>query len=119
MNRGFKVLAVAALITAGMTAGQGLYANCQNEGPYAVIQCGRGSWFAAAPAGAGPVQVAWWAVGYGNRIVNTAAGASLVSPEGSAFLAAPTPGQFIGIDSGLLDASGLDLVDATTIPGLG
>src|SRR5262245_26696728 len=119
MNKGFKVLAVTALMAAGAVAGQGLYANCQDNSPYEVRQCARGSWFAAPPVGSGPIDLTWWAIGFGNRLVNTAAGASAVSPEGSGFLAAPAPGQFIGVDSGLLGPQGVDLVDATTIPGLG
>lgn len=118
MNKGFKILAVAALVAASTVVGQGLYANCQDNGQYEVRQCARGSWFAAPPPTAGTTNIAWWALGFGNRTVSGAAGAN-VSPEGSGILPTPLPGVFVGIDSGLAGVVELDLVDATTIPGLG
>src|SRR5262249_19316781 len=85
-------------------------ANCQNEGPYELRQCGT-SWFAAPPPGSGVVSAQWWAVGFGNAKASQGAGGS--APDGSGFVSTPTTlGRFIGDDSGLLDAAGLGLIDA-------
>jgi hypothetical protein len=117
MTRGLKILAILALIAASGVATQSVFANCLTEGPYEVRQCAKGTWFAAAPGGSGAVAAAWWAIGYGNRnAITTAANPSI---DGSGFLNLPLPGVFAGADSGILDAAGLDLADATTIPGLG
>lgn len=119
MRVGHKLLASLALVAASGVAGEVVMANCQDNSQYEVRQCARGSWFAAPPAGSGPIAATWWAIGFGNRTLNTISGASAVSPEGSGFLPTPLPGQFIGIDAGELSVQGLDLVAATTIPGLG
>lgn len=125
MTKRLKVPALLALFAAACVASQGVYANCQDQGgPYEVRQCANSTWFAAPPAGSGPVSGAWWAIGFGNRdVTGTAAQAN---PNGDGF--SPligTNGVPHGVDSGSLPVSGdstvasLDLVDATTIAGIG
>lgn len=123
MTKRLKVPALLALFAAACVASQGVYANCQNEGPYEVRQCANATWFAPAPAGSGPVSAVWWAVGFGNK--NGFTTALNADPGGSGFLPTPLPGVFAGVDSGTLPAfdpngaASLDLVDATSIGGIG
>jgi len=125
MTRGLKILTVLALIAVSGVATQALYANCQEQAVYEVLQCANSTWFAPPPAGTGPISGYWWAVGFGN---NTAVQTpTLSAPGGSGWVNPGTTvnGLFIGIDSGTLPAVAgtaavtLDLVDATTITGIG
>jgi hypothetical protein len=120
MKSAIKILGIMA-VTAGVgLAGNAAFANCQNEGPYEVRQCAKGTWFAPVPGGGTVATIQWWAIGFGNA-TSAAPTTTSVSPEGSGFLPAPsaTGGNFIGIDSANSTATDIDLVDATTIPGLG
>jgi len=109
MSRRFGVVAMLALGGVVGLANQAALANCVNEGPYEVRQCSKGAWFAPKPAGAGTVSAAWWGIGFGNGGQATGA-----SQEGSGFVGVPLPGVFIGVDNGTLNATQLDLVDAST-----
>jgi len=121
MKNGLRILAILALIAASGLATEAVLANCQGEGPYEVRQCSKSTWFATPPGPIGPVATSWWAIGYGTK--TGVSSATNVSPEGSGFINnAPLSagnGVFTGIDNGTLDTTGLDLVDATTIAGIG
>lgn len=117
MRNALKVLAILALIAVSGVANQTLFANCQNEGPYEVRQCAKGTWFAPPAPDAGVVAATWWAVGFGNRL--TSGTPTVISPEGSGFTGTTGAGVFIGVDAGISDNAGLDLVDATSITGIG
>jgi hypothetical protein len=121
MTGKLKFLGLAAVAVVVAASSQTAFANCQNEGPYEVRQCAKRTWFAPVPgAGNSIASVQWWAVGFGNNTSNQSSSSATVSPEGSGFLAVPPlPGNFIGVDSGDLNASGIDLVEASTVPGVG
>lgn len=124
MMNGRKAMAALAVLAAFAVVGPALYANCQDQGgPYEVRQCANSTWFAPPPAGSGPISGAWWAVGYGNRTVTGTA--TQANPNGDGFTAQiGTNGVHHGVDSGSLPVydpalASLDLVDATTIGGIG
>lgn len=112
MTRKVKFLGLAAAVMVLTLATQAAYANCQNEGPYELRQCAK-SWFAPSPGGA--VSTQWWALGFGNA--GAFQSATNAAQDGSGFLPAPTPGVFIGNDSGSLDTAGLGLVNAQQFGG--
>jgi len=120
MTGKLKFLGLAAVAVIAVGSAQTAFANCQGEGPYEVRQCAKRTWFAPVPgAGNSIASVQWWAVGFGNPTSNQSSSSGTVSPEGSGFLLTPLPGNFIGVDSGSLSAAEMDLVEASTVPGVG
>ena len=128
MSRWPSIL-IACLLGA-FTLSADAVANCQDEGPYPVLQCatarGTPAWFAPKPEGTGSVSATWWILGAGNRLIaDPSIGVSTNPVDGDGFIDFPLPGIFIGVDSGNLTAGyadglpdgGLDLVDAATWTG--
>lgn len=118
MTKGFKTLAVAALTLIVGMAGQAAFANCIGEGPYEQRQCNI-SWFDPPPGGGTVTATQWWAIGYGNQPLDyTHVGTGQnAAQDGSCFISAPSPGVFVGCDSGLLDTAGAGLIDAGQFGG--
>ena len=118
MKNNLKLMTVLGVVALASVAGQAVLANCVEPSGqvYEVRQCAKRTWFAALPGGATIASTQWWALGFGNT--GAVQSGANTSSDGSAFVPTPLPGVFIGMDSGNLDAVGLDLVDAAPL-GIG
>jgi len=90
MRRGFKFLAILAILASAGLAAQSAFASCVDpDGTDAIVQCGLRAWFNPPPAGSGAVKGAWWQVGFGNaqRARSNLATTTEVGQDGSAWVA--------------------------------
>jgi hypothetical protein len=107
-------------VVAGLGLVDQVFANCQGEGPYEVIQCGQQTWFAPPPTGTGTIKSQWWQLGFGNA-TNAPDPTASKGIDGSGFYYyAGYSTVFLGIDSGQTGVGTfqpLDLAPAALVGG--
>ncbi len=117
MRRGFKVAVTLALVLGAGVAVDQVLAACQGEGPYELRQCGARSWFEVPPGGPGTMtSFQMWQLGFGRGSGPNEPAGNVARGDG--FGDTPLPGVWWGNDNALLDATGIDLRDASTVPGV-